>query len=351
MQHAFKDECSLIVSGMGRLLALELGCALLAGLLVQLAVDLLAVHAAVLDEAAVGAGLELDGVAPLLATVGARCVAITHNGHAAHLQSIFCLVDLFLVGCFFTRGQVRGGEDNSWGGKARKDGRGGEDTGWGKARKDGTVPSTPQHNLLAQAAPRGPWRFEKRARPVIIMGKKACLALDTNDYSDDYADIDETWFDHHDHDEEERLPSPIESARLGRSRTRQNDSCVVATNERSTVTARLARTFSDRQPKRTVITPRLGKTAYIGNPLRRPVFTEKLASNDALLVQTLSFLDLLDVVTLSKVSTGLREQIDSFEGLFCRIESSLSSDGNLLPCLLPIKGRLLTLSTELPRPA
>ncbi|EJK55560.1 hypothetical protein THAOC_24700 [Thalassiosira oceanica] len=228
--------------------------------------------------------------------------------------------------------------------------RGGEDNSWGKARKDGTVPSTLQHNLPRRRLVDS-WRFEKRARPVIIMGKKACLALDTNDYTDDYADIEETWFDQHDHDEEERPPSPIEAARLGRSRTRQNDTCVVATNESTVMTPRLARTFSDRQPKPTVITPRLGKTAYIGNPLRWPVFTEMLASNDALLVQTLSFLDLLDVVTLSKVSTGLREQIDSFEGLFCRIESSLSSDGNLLPCLLPIKGRLLTLSSELPRPA
>ena len=183
------------------------------------------------------------------------------------------------------------------------------------------------------------------------MGRKACLALDMNDYSDDFADIEETWFDqHHDHEEEERPPSPIESARLGRSRTRQDDACVVATNK-STVMPRLPRTFSDRQPELAMITPRLGKTAYIGNPLRRPVFEEMLARNDALLVQTLSFLDLLDVVTLSKVSTGLREQIDSFEGLFCRIDSGFSSDKNLLPCLLPVKGKLLTLSSELPRPA
>ena len=175
------------------------------------------------------------------------------------------------------------------------------------------------------------------------MGKKECLALDTNDYSDDFADIEETWFDQHDddYDEEERPPSPIGSVRLG---------SVVATNK-STVTPRLPRAFSDRQPKLTVITPRLGKTAYISNPLRRPVFTQLIARDDALLVQTMSFLDLLDVVTLSKVSRGLRKQIDSLEGLFCRIDSSSSSDGNLLPCLLPIKGRLLTLSPQLPRPA
>ena len=164
------------------------------------------------------------------------------------------------------------------------------------------------------------------------MGKKECLALDTNDYSDDFADIEETWFDQHDddYDEEERPPSPIWSVQLG---------SVVATSK-STVTPRLPRAFSDRQPKLTVITPRLGKTAYISNPLRRPVFTQLIARDDALLVQTMSFLDLLDIVTLSKVSRGLREQIDSLEGLFCRIDISSSSDGNLLPCLLPIKGRL-----------
>ena len=54
-----------------QLLVFELGRAFLTGLLVLLAVGLLAVYTAVLDEAAGRADLELDGVAAELAAVGA----------------------------------------------------------------------------------------------------------------------------------------------------------------------------------------------------------------------------------------------------------------------------------------
>ncbi|EJK61585.1 hypothetical protein THAOC_17900 [Thalassiosira oceanica] len=67
-----------------QLLKLELCRALLACLLVLLAVGPLAVHAAVLDEAAGRAVLELDGVAPGLAAVGAGFNATAINGHAIH---------------------------------------------------------------------------------------------------------------------------------------------------------------------------------------------------------------------------------------------------------------------------
>ena len=69
-----------------QLLLLQLCRALLAGLLVLLAMGPLAVHAAVLDEAAGRAALELGDVAPLLAAVGAGFVAIHGNGYAAHLR-------------------------------------------------------------------------------------------------------------------------------------------------------------------------------------------------------------------------------------------------------------------------
>ena len=58
-----------LVSLTVQLLVLELCRPLLARLLVMLAVGPLAVHAAVLDEAAGRAVLELDGVAPVLAAV------------------------------------------------------------------------------------------------------------------------------------------------------------------------------------------------------------------------------------------------------------------------------------------
>ena len=67
-----------------QLLVLELCRKLLARLLVLLAVGPLAVHAAVLDEAAGRALLELDGVAPELAAVGAGLVTITLDRHAVH---------------------------------------------------------------------------------------------------------------------------------------------------------------------------------------------------------------------------------------------------------------------------
>ncbi|EJK53564.1 hypothetical protein THAOC_26975, partial [Thalassiosira oceanica] len=72
-------------------LVLELCHALLASLLVQLAVGPLAVHAAVLDEAAGRAVLELDGVAPELAAVGAG-ISRGDWDAAAHV------VDGFLAG-------------------------------------------------------------------------------------------------------------------------------------------------------------------------------------------------------------------------------------------------------------
>ena len=93
-QGADRADVSLrpLVSLRIKTLVLELGCALLACLLVLLAMGLLTVHAAVLDKAAGRAVLELHGVAPVLATVGARLVGIVHNRHAAHLHSSFSLL-------------------------------------------------------------------------------------------------------------------------------------------------------------------------------------------------------------------------------------------------------------------
>ena len=92
-QRADRAEVLLhsIVSPTVQLLVSELCCTLLACLLVLLAVGLLAVHAAVLDEAAGRTVLELDGVAPVLAAVGAGSVAFTlarrRRRHAVHLGS------------------------------------------------------------------------------------------------------------------------------------------------------------------------------------------------------------------------------------------------------------------------
>ena len=69
-----------------QLLVFELSCTLLARLLVLLAVGSLAVHAAVLDEAAGIAVLELDVVAPELAAVGAGFIAIVLAMHAVHCR-------------------------------------------------------------------------------------------------------------------------------------------------------------------------------------------------------------------------------------------------------------------------
>ena len=70
-----------------QLLVLELCCTLLARLLVLLAMGPLAVHAAILDEAACRAVLELDGGAPVHAAVGAGLVTL-ENRHAAHHEKI-----------------------------------------------------------------------------------------------------------------------------------------------------------------------------------------------------------------------------------------------------------------------
>ena len=76
----------LVSSTVEEFLVLELGRAFFAGLLVLLAVDLLAVHAAVLDEAAGRAVLQLDGPAPVLAAVGTD---ITSAGRAADAKHVF----------------------------------------------------------------------------------------------------------------------------------------------------------------------------------------------------------------------------------------------------------------------
>ena len=69
-----------------QLFVLELGCTLLSGLLVLLAMYLLAVHAAVLDEATGRAVLELDDLAPGLAAVGAGFVATIAITHVVHCR-------------------------------------------------------------------------------------------------------------------------------------------------------------------------------------------------------------------------------------------------------------------------
>ena len=99
-----------------QLLVLQLGRTLLACLLVLLAVGPLAVHAAVLDEAAGCAVLELDGVAPLLAAVGAGLVAvILGNGYAAHATGGRCasVCCSFWMTCVHEVDVPRTCEDNS----------------------------------------------------------------------------------------------------------------------------------------------------------------------------------------------------------------------------------------------
>ena len=70
-----------------QLLVLELCCASLACLLMQLAVGLLAAHAAVLDEAAGRAVLGLDGVASVLTAVGTGFVATIAIRRVVNLRS------------------------------------------------------------------------------------------------------------------------------------------------------------------------------------------------------------------------------------------------------------------------
>ena len=88
-QSADRAEVALrpLVSLAVQLLVLELCRPLLACLLVLLAVGPLAVHAAVLDEAAGRTVLELDGIAPVLAAVGAGFVATIAIRHVVHCRS------------------------------------------------------------------------------------------------------------------------------------------------------------------------------------------------------------------------------------------------------------------------
>ena len=65
-------------------LVFQLGRALLAGLLVLLAVGLLAVHAAVFDKEAGRAVLELDAVATLLPAVGAHISGCCRDAARCH---------------------------------------------------------------------------------------------------------------------------------------------------------------------------------------------------------------------------------------------------------------------------
>ena len=72
-----------------QLLVLEFGRTLLACLLVLLAIGPLTVHAAVLDEAAGRAVLQLDGADPSLAAVGTSFVAtIAIIRHAVHCAGV-----------------------------------------------------------------------------------------------------------------------------------------------------------------------------------------------------------------------------------------------------------------------
>ena len=85
-QRAYGAELSLgsIVPLAVKPLVLQLGRTFLAGLLVDLAVGLLAVHAAVFDEEAGRAVLELHAVAALLSAVGAHTKSCRRNATRCH---------------------------------------------------------------------------------------------------------------------------------------------------------------------------------------------------------------------------------------------------------------------------
>ena len=85
----------LLVSLSVQPLVLELGRALLAGLLVLLAMGLLAVHTAIFDEEAGRAVLELDSVATSLCAVGAHISGCCRRRDATrcHVAASLCMGD------------------------------------------------------------------------------------------------------------------------------------------------------------------------------------------------------------------------------------------------------------------
>ena len=93
-QRAYRAEISFwpLLPLAVQTLVLELGRTLLACLLVLLAVGPLAIHAAVIDDAAGRAVLEPDGVGPELAAVGAGFItlldrhAVHHRAAARHVE-------------------------------------------------------------------------------------------------------------------------------------------------------------------------------------------------------------------------------------------------------------------------
>lgn len=173
------------------------------------------------------------------------------------------------------------------------------------------------------------------------MGKKACLSLDLeyDSWKDDYHEGDEH-IDIGCYDEQDPRPSSTSDVNSKLIR------CEISDPKPTKKVSHASK--NDGSPRLTVVKPKsTSRVLYVQNPLRQPLFTDNITSSVDLLVHTVSYLDLIDVLNLSITSKQLREGLAK-DGLYCSTHNNIY--GILLPALRSVADRLLPLDLGTRRP-
>ena len=182
------------------------------------------------------------------------------------------------------------------------------------------------------------------------MGKKACLSLDLeyDPEADEYHDGDEYYDTYYEEESDAQYYFP--STKGEASSSERNGTNWNSTNT-STGTAcgkSMSSNLSSKAKPFTVVTPTTtaAKLHYIPNPHRQPLLTDYIATQEALLVHTVSYLSMIEVTTLSLVSKQLQESLQA-DGLYCTADGGA---GMLLPVLRDVSHRLLPIDPIRHRP-
>ena len=187
------------------------------------------------------------------------------------------------------------------------------------------------------------------------MGKKACLALDLDYdgdeiYNDDYYAVDDDDSEGKEAATDDAQPKQSNSpTNIKHKKSSPSNVCKSSLSTRDSTEKKSIRITptSSLSAIATTSTRDAHQVVHISNPHRQPLFTEHVATHDALLYHTVSYLDIKDVTRLSMVSNILNKSL-SVDGLYCKngvisANDRFGGNGILLPCLWSQKDRLLPL--------
>lgn len=189
-------------------------------------------------------------------------------------------------------------------------------------------------------------KWNREIRSDSMMGKKACLALDLDYdgdeiYNDDYYDVDDICGV--EDDDSGGKEAATDDAQPKQSKSPTNIKHKKSSPSNVCKSSLLTRDSTERRSISITPTSSLSAAAtstrdahqivHISNPHRQPLFTEHVATHDALLYHTVSYLDIKDVTRLSMVSNILNKSL-SVDGLYCKNVSAMIDLGVMGYCYL-----------------